>query len=95
MPGLRKGVLPVDAERVAIDALTYLAGDPDRLSRFLALTGLGPDTLRAAASSPDFLASVLAHIVAHEPDLIACAEAIGVAPQAIVEAAERLQAGRG
>jgi hypothetical protein len=47
------------AETVAIQALSYVAADPVRLGRFLADTGIGPETLRSAASEPAFLASVL------------------------------------
>ena len=47
------------AEIVAIQALTFVAGDPERLGLFLAESGLGPETLRTAAANPQFLASVL------------------------------------
>ncbi len=42
------------AESIAIEALTFLAGNPARLDRFLALSGLGWDTLRVAAGEPGF-----------------------------------------
>jgi hypothetical protein len=47
------------AEIVAVQALAFLAADPERLGLFLAESGLGPETLRAAAADPHFLASVL------------------------------------
>ena len=47
------------AEIVAIQALSFVAGDPERLGLFLAETGIGPETLRNAASDPNFLISVL------------------------------------
>src|SRR5262245_47114491 len=64
------------AEQLAIQALAYLAGDPERLGRFLALTGLGPETIRAAATSRDsqFLAGVLDHIAGDDGLLTAFAE---------------------
>ena len=40
------------AEIVAIQALSFVAGDPERLGLFLAQTGVGPETLRNAASEP-------------------------------------------
>ncbi|MEO6947009.1 MAG: DUF3572 family protein, partial [Nitrobacter sp.] len=40
------------AEIVAIQALSFVAGDTERLGRFLAETGIGPETLRASASDP-------------------------------------------
>jgi hypothetical protein len=50
------------AEDIAVKALTLLIRDQERLARFLALTGLGPDTIRAAAGSPGFLRAVLDHV---------------------------------
>src|ERR1700738_2724460 len=47
------------AEIVAVQALSFIAGDPERLGLFLAETGIGPETLRTAAANPQFLASVL------------------------------------
>jgi hypothetical protein len=47
------------AEIVAVQALSFIAGDPERLGLFLAESGIGPETLRTAAADPRFLASVL------------------------------------
>jgi hypothetical protein len=47
------------AEIVAIQALSFIAGDPERLGLFLAESGIGPETLRNAAGDPNFLLSVL------------------------------------
>ena len=47
------------AEIVAIQALSFVAGEPERLGLFLAESGIGPETLRSAAADPRFLASVL------------------------------------
>ncbi len=54
------------AEGLAIQALSYLAGEPDRLGRFLTVTGIGPDQIRTAAGEPGFLAGVLAYIASDE-----------------------------
>ncbi len=59
------------AEAVAISGLAFLAADAERLDRFLALTGLAPDEIRAASERPGFLASVLQHIM--DDDRIALA----------------------
>ena len=49
----RKPALDLDAaEWVAIHALTFLAGDANRLGRFLSLTGIGPSDLAAGRTSP-------------------------------------------
>ena len=78
------------AQAVAIDALGFLAADPERLSRFLALSGLGPHNLRQAATSPGFLAAVLDYLAADEPLLLAFAAAHGFDPVAVIRARDRL-----
>src|SRR5262249_36350748 len=47
---------------LAVAALGFIAAEPERLGRFLALSGIGPDSIRAAAREPQFLAGVLDHI---------------------------------
>lgn len=69
-----------------------MLADEDRAQRFLALTGLTPDALRAALGEPATLAGVLEFLCAHEPDLVGAAEALGVDPQVIVAAREKLGA---
>lgn len=78
------------AQTVAIDALGFLAADPERLARFLALSGLGPHNLRQAATSPGFLAAVLDHLAADEPLLLAFAAAQGIDPAAVIRARDAL-----
>jgi hypothetical protein len=68
------------AENLAIQGLTYLASDPERLSAFLAISGIGPDTIRGAAREPGFLAGVLDHIASDERLLLAFAADTGVNP---------------
>jgi hypothetical protein len=82
------------AENIAIKALTLLTGDRERLARFLALTGLGPETIRAAAGSPGFLKAVLDHIAGNEDLLVSLADEMGTRPETIIEA-RRLLAGPG
>jgi hypothetical protein len=64
--------------------------DDSRARRFLDLTGLTPDQLRERIESRELQLSVLEFLCAHEPDLLAAAEALGVAPAAIPAARERL-----
>lgn len=81
-----------DAPTIALRALVWVLADTLRSSRFLALTGLEPDDLRARISDPDLYAAVISFLSGHEPDLIACAEDIGVSPEAIRAAAQALRA---
>lgn len=68
------------AETVALRALGFLAGDEDRLSRFLAMTGIGPEDLKARIGDPAFLGAVLDHLLAYEPDLMTFAEEAEIDP---------------
>jgi hypothetical protein len=78
------------AESLAVQVLTFLAGDPERLARFLALTGIGPDRIRAAAASPGFLAGVLDHVASEEALLMAFAEQSGIDPADVARARQAL-----
>ena len=78
------------AEQLAVAALGFLAAEPDRLSRFLSLSGLGPQNLRAAAADPAFLVSVLDYLLADEPLLLAFAAYQEQAPETIAAARRAL-----
>ncbi len=80
-----------DAATLALRALVWVIGDDPRRDRFLALTGIAPADLRARAADPGFLAQLLAHLEAYEPDLLACADALAVPPAAIVAARAELE----
>lgn len=68
------------AEALAIAALTFLAAESERLGGFLALTGIGPESIRTAASEPHFLAGVLDHIASDEQLLLAFAREADIDP---------------
>ena len=59
-------------------ALTHLAGDPEMLGRFLSLSGLEIDELRARAAEPELLAAVLDFVLGNEPVLTAFLAAEGI-----------------
>jgi hypothetical protein len=80
-----------DPETLALGALGWALSDGARAERLLALTGLSPADLRERIGEPALLAAVLGFLEAHEPDLLACAEALGVPPSALVEARRRLE----
>lgn len=75
-----------------MNALGWVLSDGDRAARFLALTGLTPDDLRASLGEPGTLAAVLEFLCSHEPDLMAAADALGVEPAELAGARERLGA---
>src|SRR5580658_7675341 len=81
------------AAKLAIAALSFLADEQERVERFLALTGLGPESLRAAARDPGFLAGVLDHVMGDEALLLAFAAEYEIDPQEVERARDTL-AGR-
>ena len=82
-----------DAESVAIAALGFVAGDPDLLPRFLAITGIEAQAIRQAASEPGFLAGVLNFVLAHEPTLMRFSEETGIEPARVADAIRHLPLG--
>ncbi len=75
---------------LAIQALGFLAEDPERLGGFLAATGLSGDELRDAAREPNFLAGVLEHMLGDERLLIAFAQSAGLDPADVARASKAL-----
>lgn len=89
--GDTNGDTPIDAESLALRALAWTLSEEDRAQRLLALTGLTADHLRFALGEPATLAAILRFLEAHEPDLLACAEATGAPPEALVSARRELE----
>jgi hypothetical protein len=81
-----------EAESLAISALGFLAGEPEALARFLALSGIGPATLRRAAADPAFLAGVFDFFLGDDALLVAFATQAGVPAERIGEARRALDA---
>jgi hypothetical protein len=75
---------------MAITALTFIAAEPERLGRFLALSGIGPESIRDAAGDPQFLVGVLDHLVSDETLLLAFAEQNDIDPEEVMRARESL-----
>jgi len=78
------------AEIVAVQALGFIAGEPERLGLFLAESGIGPETLRTAATDPHFLASVLDFVMRDDATVKAFAEASQLHPTNIAAAHQAL-----
>jgi hypothetical protein len=74
------------AQALAVSALGFIASEPDRLNRFLSLTGLGPENLRTAAADAGFLGSVLDYVVGDEHLLVEFAADAGLKPEAVARA---------
>ena len=89
----RNAITAETAETMAIQALAFLATEPERLGRFLAITGIGPEGIRTAAREAHFLTGVLDYLVSDEPLLIAFAAQAGMDPADIAHASSVLRRG--
>ncbi len=78
------------AETLAITALAFLAEEPERLGRFLALTGIEAQSLRDAAREPNFLLGVLDHLAGDERLLSEFATRKEIAPEVVTSARDLL-----
>ena len=81
-----------DAETLALSALAAMLSDERRARRFLDLSGIDTEALRERVGEPALLAAALRFLEAHEPDLVAVAEAVGAKPGELVAAREALEA---
>ena len=82
---------PTDAHTIALAALAATLTDERRARRFLDLTGIGTDDLRSRVDDPGLLRALIGFLEAHEPDLVAVSEQIGLKPDALVAAGRALE----
>jgi len=76
---------------LALHALGWILGDEPRAERLLGMTGLDPASLRSSLDDRATLAAILSFLASHEPDLMACAEALDIKPEDLAAAARRLE----
>ncbi len=82
-----------EAETTALSALSWLAGEPERLGAFLAASGAAPGDLRQRAGEPEFLGFVLDWILQDEAAVIDFSEAAGLRPETALRARAALPGG--
>jgi hypothetical protein len=82
-----------DPLTLALAALAATLSDERRAQRFLDLTGIETEELRARAGEPMLLAALIRFLEAFEPDLVAVAQEIGCKPEDLVEARRQLEEG--
>ena len=61
---------PERAEILAVDALAWLAGQPQDMEAFLNLSGIDVAGLRGGAGSSEMSAALLDFLLAHEPMML-------------------------
>ena len=71
------------AEAVALQGLSFLLAEQARAARFLRLTGIEPDEMRARVGSVELMLAVLEHLSADESLLLVFAAESGIAPEDI------------
>ena len=79
------------AETLAARGLAFLAEDPQRFARFLALTGCALADVRNRAQAPELLAAVLEHLTEDESLLLVFAASNHLAPETIATALRALR----
>jgi hypothetical protein len=87
---IRERSVAPDPVVLMLGALAWVCADEDRALRLLALTGMDADAVRAHANDPATLAAVGGFLADHEPDLLACAEALNCTPETLVAAMHRV-----
>jgi hypothetical protein len=75
-----------EAETIAIQALGFLAEEPNRIGRFLSLTGMEPGTLMEGAETAAVQIALLDHLLGDESLLMVFSGHAGLNPDAVAEA---------
>lgn len=73
-----------EAEKIALQALTYLVQNPELIGEFLAETGIGPHELKSQLKEPAFLGGLLDFFLSRTELLIKFAEETNLNPQALL-----------
>ena len=82
---------PTDPHALALAALAATLTDERRARRFLDMTGIGTDELRARADDPELLSAVIRFLENYEPDLLSVSEEIGVEARQLIAARQTLE----
>ncbi|WP_375230801.1 DUF3572 domain-containing protein [Roseobacter sp. S98] len=81
------------AETLALQILTWLAGNDELLPVFLGSTGASEDDLRAGARDPAFLGSVLDFVMMDDAWVVAACDASCLAYDSLMQARMALPGG--
>jgi hypothetical protein len=87
---LRDKITNAAPEVLGLQALAHVAGDETLGPRFLALSGMDAESLKARAGEASVLAAVVAFLADHEADLVAVARQLGVTPETLAAAGRAL-----
>ncbi len=73
-----------------MEALAWLAGQPDAIARFLTISGLEASDLRLAVGDSGLQASVLDYLLMNETLLLEFCQSASLKPQAVYTARHHL-----
>lgn len=79
------------AEILSLEALAWLAGQPEAIAKFLTMSGLEASDLRRAVGDAGLQSSVLDFLLGHENLLLEFCESASLPPQAVHTARYRLE----
>lgn len=82
-----------NAETLALSALTWLVGNDELLPVFLGASGAGIDDLKAGASDPAFLGSVLDFLLMDDAWVIAFCDSCSLPYEQLMQARMALPGG--
>jgi hypothetical protein len=81
------------AELLGLQALGWIAGQPDLAGRFVSTAGASADEMRARAADPEFLGFVLDFLLSDEEALLAFSREAGIPPDRPLRARAALPGG--
>lgn len=81
------------AEKLALQALGWLASEDDLLNVFMGSAGVSADEIRTRASEPELLAAVLDFVLMDDAWVMAFAGAAGHPPEDVLKARAALPGG--
>ena len=82
----QRTILTEEAQAIAMAGLAMLADQPERMARFLAVSGVEPAQIRGLAETADFQAAILGHIRSDESLLLVFVAQLGIEPIRVSEA---------
>jgi hypothetical protein len=96
-PGRHRRPNRDDAETIAFQALGFLAEEPNRIGRFLSLTGMEPASLMEGAETAAVQVAILDHLLGDESLLMVFSGHAGINPEQVAVARSLLadEEGRG
>jgi hypothetical protein len=87
---MRRAPTAEHAEIIGLQALAWLAGDADRLEKFMNACGIDGTSLRAVADQPETVAAVVDFLLSNEELLLAFCESASTSPETVIAARQHL-----